>query len=81
MYASNIDAGEGATMVVAFPVGQFTVPPIVSITTSSGRIVASFNSVKTSGFTICADNWSQGTASGAAFSWTAVQATDTSVGG
>ena len=71
----SVSAGTGATVQVTFPVGRFTVPPIVTVASmSSGYAAGSAGPPSATGFS--ARFWAlQGTPSTPTVHWHAVQMT------
>lgn len=73
-----IAAGAGTTTAITFPVGRFTVPPIVTVTVfTSTRLTPAIVVVPTTtGCSVRLENWTAAQASGViGFAWHAVQMT------
>lgn len=73
----GVDAG--VTVAASFPVGLFTRPPIMMLSTSSARLIARADPVSTSGFTFGAYNWTPGVAGAPTKGyWVAIQMSEDS---
>lgn len=68
------DGTTGNSAVVSFPTGLFSAPPHVVVTADDVRVVASFDTVTTTGFTVVARRWhGTGTINGVEFHWIAME--------
>jgi hypothetical protein len=67
-----VAVGDGTSMPVVLPAGQFNIPPQVLLTSSTSRLTISANSITATGFTIRVDNYSDGTLTGGNVTWTAI---------
>lgn len=64
-----------ASVSVLFPVGRFTVPPRIQLTSNHSRLTVSFSGASKDGFTFNASNWTTVAVGATAPSWHAVQMT------
>ena len=62
-------------VAVTFTPGRFTRPPVVSASTSNGRITCAAANVSVNGFTLRGFNWTTANAVDPVLSWTAIQQT------
>lgn len=68
-----IGAGAFVAIPVAFPAGQFAVPPHVTVSTDSTRLTLGVRNITTSGFDLLASNWTTAAVStGAWLYWAAI---------
>jgi len=74
-----VNTQEGFTLT--FPVGRFSVAPIMTGSASSPRHTVSFTSVSSTGFTINMRNVSDATGTAYSYQWQAIQMTSGAAAG